>query len=105
MTKTEKKPQERFISINEEIIKNLTPRSYVVYSVLRLESDCKSECGYVSCKVKFISNESNIPVSQIYKCLNELESVGLVKRNLDIGEQTTYGVAKTLGYFNNEGVK
>jgi len=105
MIKAEKPHQERFILINEEIIKSLTSRSYVVYSVLRLESDCKSECGYVSCKVKFISNESNIPVSQIYKCLNELESAGLVKRNSVLGEKTTYGVAKTLGYFNNEGVK
>ena len=105
MIKAEKPHQERYISINESIIKNLTPHAYMIYSVLRLESDCKSECGYIRCKIKFISEETKISARQVSRCLNELESVGLVKRNSVLGEKTTYGVAKTLGYFNNEGVK
>ena len=101
MNKKEKK-QQRFISIKESIIKTLTPRSYTLYSILRLEADYKAECSPITRKVKFISNASNMPVSQVYKCLNELELLGLIKRNSIIGEQTTYLVAQTLHYFSAE---
>ena len=105
MIKTEKTTQARFVITSEDIYMALSPLAIVTYMALRYEANYKAECSPVTRKIKFLSSKTKISARQVSRCLNELELNGLVQRNSILGEQTTYLVAKTLGYFNNEGVK
>lgn len=90
--------KKRYVKIAESIFEALSPLSYAVYTALRFESDFTKECSDVKKNRQFLANRSKISVKQVGRCLNELESFGLMVRENNPGHQSIYWVAEELGY-------
>ncbi|HAU1312565.1 TPA: hypothetical protein F8R99_14360, partial [Legionella pneumophila] len=97
-----RKIKPRYITLNEDIFQSLNPHTLKLYIAMRYESDYSTECSSIKKNIKFLENKTSLSRRQILYSLKELENFGLVKRERDIGYQTTYWTAQDMGYFTPE---
>ncbi|MFO3232994.1 hypothetical protein QPW83_14970, partial [Legionella pneumophila] len=97
-----RKIKPRYITLNEDIFQALNPYTLKLYIAMRYESDYSTECSSIKKNIKFLENKTSLSRRQILYSLKELENFGLVKRERDIGYQTTYWTAQDMGYFTPE---
>lgn len=92
----------RYINITEDIFLNLTPESLKLYMALRFEADYAQECSSVKKNIQFLINKTKISRRQVFYCLKELETCGLIYRESEKGFQSIYWVAQDYGHFIKE---
>ena len=91
----------RNVSIDEDIHTTLTIHAFSLYVVFRYQADFKSDDSEIQRSAEFLYTKAKISRSQYYRCLNELESHGLILRDPDnkLGEKCIFHIARELNYF------
>jgi hypothetical protein len=93
---TTKRTYQRYVNIQENVFKALSPYAYKVYTALRFQADFGEEVSKVSRTVAQIAEASGISQAKTYTCFNELEDMGLLQRESKTGFETVYHLAQEL---------
>ena len=92
----------RYIVVYEDTFEALTPSTYKVYTALRFNADYSQECSSVRRSTAQIAKQAGVSVRKAFEGFNELEDVGLLKRESNEGYQTVFWVAQHLNHFSNK---
>lgn len=91
----------RYILLKENVYDALDPFSLKVYLAIKFFAQYGTESSSVKRSIKSIMEKANQSRAQVFRSLNKLEVVGLLRRSSNLGETNTISVATTLGYFND----
>lgn len=92
---------QRHVVIDENIHETLSLYALSLYMAFRYEADYRKEDSAIKRSAKFIYTKAKISRPQYYRCMNELESHGLIFRDSEnkLGDKCVIHVARELGYF------
>jgi hypothetical protein len=99
-----KRAQARFLTIDENCIKNMTIFAMSVYQNLRLLSDFSKDFDEIEITIPNLARASKISERKTYQALNELEFEHFVIQRLNYqhiryGKINSYNVARDYNYF------
>lgn len=96
-----KRPQSRYIMIDENIHAALSLYALSLYIAFRYEADFLLEDAVIRRSAQFMYTKAKISRPHYYRCLNELESLGLILRDESnkLGDKCVFHIARELGYF------